>query len=94
MTKIKSFITDLNHEIEFEATGRASLPGNRMAMTFRSKQRIPLREKSEYRFQLREKETNGGRVLIRRLPVASAGQFYKETVDGKEAIVSEIFINC
>jgi hypothetical protein len=94
MIKKKSIIADLNHETEFEATGRASLPDDRVALTFRSKQRIPLREKSEYRFQLKEKGTNGGRVLIRRLPVASAGQFYKETVDGKEAIVSEIFINC
>ncbi len=94
MTKNKSYIADLNHETEFEDTGRASLPDNRRALTFRSKQRIPLREKSEYRFQLREKNPNGGKVIIRRLPVASAGQYYKELVDGKEAIVSEIFINC
>jgi len=94
MTKNKSYIADLNNETEFEDTGRASLPDNRRALTFRSKQRIPLREKSEYRFQLREKDPNGGKVIIRRLPVASAGQYYKELVDGKEAIVSEIFINC
>ncbi len=94
MTKKKSYIADLNHETEFEDTGRAQLPDNRLALTFRSKQRIPLREKSEYRFQLKEKDPNGGKVIIRRLPVASAGQFYKEIVDGKEAIVSEIFINC
>ena len=94
MTKNKSYIADLNNETEFEDTGRASLPDNRRALTFRSKQRIPLREKSEYRFQLREKNPNGGKVIIRRLPVASAGQYYKELVDGKEAIVSEIFINC
>ncbi len=94
MTKKKSYITDLNHETEFEDTGRASLPDNRLAITFRSKQKIPLREKSEYRFQLKEKDPNGGKVIIKRLPVASAGQFYKEIIDGKEAIVSEIFINC
>jgi hypothetical protein len=94
MTKMKSFITDLNHETEFEATGRASLPGNRTALTFRSKQRIPLRERSEFRFQLSAKDPDGGKMIIRRLPVASAVQFCKETVNGKEAIVSEIFINC
>ena len=94
MTKSKAYIADLNQETEFEDTGRASLPENRMALTFRSKQRIPLREQSEYRFQLREKDSNGAKVIVRRLPVASAGQFYKEIVGGKEAIVSEIFINC
>jgi hypothetical protein len=94
MTKNKSYIADLNHETEFEDTGRASLPGNRPALTFRSKQKIPLREKSEYRFQLRVKDPNGGKVIIRRLAVASAGQFIKEIIDGQEAIVSEIFINC
>ena len=80
--------------MEFEDTGRDLLPDNREALTFRSKQRIPLRERSEYRFQLKEKGTNGGKVVIRRLPVASADQYIREMVDGKEAIVSEIFINC
>jgi len=93
LTKKKSYIVDLNNEMEFEDTGPASLPDNRTALTFRSKQKLPLREKSEYRFQLKDKDPNGGKVLIKRLPVASAGQFFKEIVNGKEAIVSEIFIN-
>ena len=94
MTKKKSYIADLNNETEFEDTGQTALPGNRIALTFRSKKKIPLQEKSEFRFQLKEKDPNGGKVLIKRLPVASAGQFYREIIDGNEAIVSEIFINC
>ena len=90
----KSYIADQDNEMEFEDTGRDLLPDNREALTFRSKKRIPLRERSEYRFQLKEIGPNGGKVIIRRLPVASAGQYIKEIVDGKEAIVSEIFINC
>jgi hypothetical protein len=94
MTKKKSYITDLNNETEFEDAGQTFLPGNRIALTFRSKKRILLQEKSEFHFQLKEKDPNGGKVLIKRLPVASAGQFYREIIDGNQAIVSEIFINC
>jgi hypothetical protein len=94
MTKKKSYIADLDNVTEFEDTGQTSLPGNRIALTFRSKKRIPLREDSEFRFQLKEKDPNGGKVLIKRMPVASAAQFYREIIDGNEAIVSEIFINC
>lgn len=94
MTKEKSHIVDLNNETEFEDTGQASLPGNRIALTFRSKKKVPLRERSENRFQLRVKDPNGGKVLIRRLPVASADQYCREIIDGEGTIVSEIFINC
>jgi hypothetical protein len=94
LTQKKSYIVDLNSETKFDDTGPVSLPGNRTALTFRSKQKLPLREKSGYRFQLKEKDPGGGKVLIQRLPVASANFFAKENIGGKEAIISEIFINC
>jgi hypothetical protein len=94
LKKKKSYIVDLNNETEFEDTGPVSLPGNRTALTFRSKQKLPLREKSGFRFQLKEKDPGGGKVLIKRLPVASANQLEMDVIAGKEAIVSEIFINC
>lgn len=94
MTKTKSYIADLNNEIEFEESGSELLPVSRTALIYRSKKKLPLREKSDFRFQLKEKDPNGGKVLIKRLPVASASQFTMETINGAEAIVSEIFINC
>ena len=93
LAKKQSHIVDLNNEMEFEDAGPTSLPDNRIALTFRSKQKLSLRERSEYRFQLKEKDPIGGKVLVKRLPVASADQFFKEILNGKEAIVSEIFIN-
>ncbi len=93
ISKKKCFIVDLKNETEFEDTGQTSLPGGRNALTFRSKRKIPLQEESEFRFQLKEKGPNGGKVVIKRLPVASASQFCREIIDGKETIVSEIFIN-
>jgi hypothetical protein len=94
ITRDKSFIVDLDSRTEFEDTGQASLPGNRNALTFRSKNKIPLRENSGYRFQLKSKDPNGGKIIIRRLPVASADQFCRELIEGEGAIVSEIYINC
>ena len=94
MAEGHDFIVDLNNNTEFEDTGKTSLPGNRIALTFRSKDRIPLREEYEFRFQLKEKGPNGGKTIIKRLPVASASQLYREIIDGNEEIVSEIFINC
>jgi hypothetical protein len=75
---------------EFERGPREDLPGNRVALTFRSTAPIPLRMRSERRFQLRE----NGKVLIKRLPVASPDSFGSvEFADGKKTIVSDIFIN-
>jgi hypothetical protein len=89
-----SYIADLNKETEFDFAGRESLSDNRVALTFRSQTPIPLQEKSDCRFQLRERNSGGGKVLINRLPVASANQISKEVIEGEEAFVSEVFVNC
>ena len=94
MAREDSYIADLNKETEFDFAGRESLSDNRVALTFRSKTHIPLQEKSECRFQLRERNSGGGKVLINRLPVASANQISREVVEGEEAFVSEVFVNC
>ena len=88
-----SYIADLNNEAQFEFVGESVFSESRTAFTFMSKKTIPLMERSSYRFQLRDKVTNGGKVLIKRLPVASTNQIFKEKINGKETVVSEIFIN-
>lgn len=93
LTKRNAYITDVNNETEFDALGETVLSDNRTALIFRSKRPIPLREKPDYRFQLRERGPGVGKVLIQRLPVASADQFYKETIDGQDVMVSEIYVN-
>jgi hypothetical protein len=87
-------IVDQAKKIEFEDTGQARMHDGRVALTFRSKKRIPLKRHPEYRFQLKTNHANGGKVVIKRLPAASVKQFAKERIDGQEALVSEIFINC
>lgn len=90
----KPYIADLNHETEFEFGGTESLPGNRTALVFRSRSSIPLREKLDVRFQLKAQNGGNGKVMIKRLPVASASQIATETINGKESVISEIYVNC
>lgn len=93
LAKRSAYIADANNDIEFDALGETALTGHRRALLFRSKRPIPLREKTEYRFQLRERGTGTGKILIPRLPVATADQFYKETIDGQDVMVSEVYVN-
>jgi hypothetical protein len=89
----RSYIVDLNNETEFEFTGQESLSDNRTALTFKSKTSIPMRRTFSSRFQLKERGPGGEKVLIKRLPVASVGQIDRETINGEDAVVSEIYIN-
>ncbi len=86
-------IVDRDGAVEFEHRGEEALPDGRRAAVFRSTLPIPLRQSSGCWFQLRELQGDSGRTLIRRLPVAPAGRMDRETIDGNEAAVSELFIN-
>jgi len=89
-----AYVVDLDGKTEFER-GEEALPDDRMALTFRTKSSIALRERFDYRFQYRESSSgrqrgaNGDRVLIKRLPVASARQIGGS---GKQADISAIYI--
>jgi len=87
------FIDDADQQIEFESIGEEILGGSKRAFTFRSKQQIPLNERYQYRFQLKQKGQNGETVLIPRLPFASIRQIGMETIAQQQAVVSEIYVN-
>lgn len=93
MNRGNAFIVDLDNRVEFEPCGDVVLPGNRPAKVFRSKERIPVLEKSSYRFQLREQGQGGGKVLVKRLPVASESRLGREAINGKSEIVLENYVN-
>lgn len=94
MARKNAYIFDPDGGVEFEFTGETPLSDARSALTFRSKAAIPLRQKQNFRFQLKERGAGGDRVLIKRLPVASTGQFGKEVVSEQGTVVSEIYVNC
>lgn len=93
MNKNNPFIVDLDNRFEFEFCGEVMLQGNKPAKIFRSKELIPVLERSSYRFQLREPGPGSGKVLIKRLPVASENRLGIEVINGRSEIVSESFIN-
>ena len=86
-------IRDADGTIEFEPAAATVLPGNRRAVILRSKVAIPLRERPAQRFQLRVATPVGERVLVRRLALGSPHRLGKDTVDGREVTVSEIYVN-
>lgn len=94
MARKDAYILDPDGGVEFEFTGETSLSDARSALTFRSRVAIPLRQRQSFRFQLKERASEGERVLIKRLPVAGAAQFGKEVLSEQEIVVSEIYINC
>ena len=87
------YIFDPDNNFEFETVGEERLSDRSIAYTFRSRQQIPLYQQYPYRFQLRQKGRSGESTVISGLPVASIGQFGRDTMADKDVIVSEIYIN-
>jgi len=88
------FLVDVDNTIEFIFSGKEGLDNGREAMTFRTTQRLSLKEHSRYRFQLIEKENGKEKIIIKRLPVAKDAHLGQAIIDGSSEIVSEIYINC
>lgn len=94
MARPTATIVDTRKEMEFETGVETTLADNRRAVSFTSKAKIPLREHSDQHFQLRENGSGADRVMVKHLPAASANRLYKDTINGQEALVSDIYINC
>lgn len=84
-------IVDLDGRENFALTGSERLRG-RASHVFRSGAAIPMQERHTQRFQLKERGTFGEKVVVKRLPNASVNRIGMETIDGKAALVSEMYI--
>ncbi len=93
MAKQGLSISDPDNQVEFEPLGETSLSDQRVAFAFRTKRSIPLNERYDFRFQLKEEGLGGEKVLINRLPVACLTQTGKEMLAEQGMLVSEIYIN-
>ncbi|MCH7736964.1 MAG: hypothetical protein IH872_06120 [Chloroflexi bacterium] len=87
------YIADLDNSTEFESSVAEVLADERTAITIKSKTMLRLQERSDYRFQLREEDSGNGKVLIRRLPVATAAHIGAERTGDQSTLVSEMYIN-
>ena len=86
-------IEDAAQQAAFTEAQPVTLRNGQSALSIRSLQGIALRERPEHRFQLRSRNALADRVLVKRLPVAAADQFARETIDGVPTLVSEIFVH-
>jgi hypothetical protein len=86
-------VVDLAGRIGFETPRSEPLADGHMALAARSRSPITLHQRPRQRFQLQAQMPAADKVLVKRLPVASAGQLHMETIDGVRTLVSEIFVN-
>ena len=90
---VDAFIFDPDGRVEFDATGPDRLADGSSVLTYRSKQSIPMNERFDFRFQLKQRKNGIDKVLYKQLPFARAGQTGKEVVAQQAIAVSEIYIN-
>ncbi len=88
------YLSDLDSDAEFVFSGREIVGDRREAMTFRTTKKLSLKASPKYRFQLREKDNGGDKVIIKRLPMAEVTRLGRDVIDGSNEVVSEIYINC
>jgi hypothetical protein len=87
------YIFDPEGRIEFESTGPDILANGKAVSSYRSRQSIPLQQRFDFRFQLKERRNGVEKVLYRQLPFARVNQTGKEVVAQQAIAVSEIYIN-
>ena len=85
-------VLDLAQAWQFDAAVDELLPNGQMALTVRSTECIPLQDRSDKRFQLRQQNGDTDKVLIKRLPLASPRYLSRETLGDVSTQVSEIYI--
>jgi len=85
-------IVDVDAGVSFIRTDETAV-GGREAAVFLSDRPIPLRAQPAQRFELREQAAFGEKVLVKRLPMGSAGGCTRALVGGQAVLVSEIFLN-
>lgn len=88
----RPFIVDLDGHDAFEPARAEVVAGGGPALAIRSHAPIPLQERSARRFQLRGRTDEVERVLVRRLPAASATQLGPDADGGTAVPVSEIYV--
>lgn len=86
-------VVDLAGEMGFTAPRAEALANGLTALAARSSRPIALHRRPTQRFQLLAQQPAADKVLVKRLPVASAGQLHLESIDGVRTLVSEIFVN-
>ena len=93
LAKKEAMVNDMHGKMQFRYAGKQTPFPDTPARVYYSTEPIILRDRPDQRFQLRQLGEAGDKVLIKRLPNASAKNLSREIIQDKEVYVSEIFIN-
>lgn len=87
-------VVDPQSAVTFEDAADATLPDGRVVHAVRSKKAIPLAERFEHRFELHAVSAASGEAPFKRvLPTPAPANLARDrTSDGRELLVSEIFV--
>ncbi|WP_286267420.1 hypothetical protein [Thalassotalea atypica] len=85
-------IKDLDNNVNFQFEGSETV-GGKTSLVYTSKEPVKLKENTNQRFQLKAEVNEIETILIKRLPLASITQVNSKTLNGKQTVVSEIFVN-
>jgi hypothetical protein len=87
-------VVDPQSAVVFEDAADATLPDGRVVHAVRSKKAIPLAERFEHRFELHAVSAASGEAPFKRvLPTPAPANLARDrTSDGRELLVSEIFV--
>ena len=88
-----AYVFDPDNRVAFESGDPVRLSDGRLMLTYRSKERIPLKENYDFKFQLKQPANRGEKIVYRQLPFARVGQSGIEVVAEKAIVVSEIYVN-
>lgn len=88
------FLVDVDGKADFICSGKTLLDDQRETIVFHTADRLSLKANLNYRFQLKEKDNGSEKVIIKRLPMADVTHFGRALIDGRDEVVSEIYINC
>lgn len=86
-------VVDLDGQTDFSDPAPDRLDNGRPMLTIRSREPVPLAQRSARQFQLRSRQTGGDKVLIRRLPAAAARGLAREEINGRPAWISAIHVH-
>ena len=85
-------IIDLDGDIKFNCAGEKIIFEKIKSVVFYSSKPILLVNRPMRRFQLRQKDEYGGKILINRLKNASAENMSIEVIDNRKEYISEIYV--
>ena len=86
-------IRDLTQQSQFVQQADVTLNNGRSAKVFDSTEPLVLAQQSPYRFALISQAGSNEKILIKRLPVATAGRWGNAVVNEVKSSVAEIYLN-